>query len=116
MTRFIDADAVEKVLTDLYIKRPLDSDRWVIAEIKKGIMDLPTIDAVTTEFVMENCNLDFICDELTDDGEWCSEQCQYSEPQPECIHRYIDRIWRTEHDRKAIDEEIERAWEYAKTD
>lgn len=56
------------------------------------------IDAVPTEFVIENCNLEFVCDALTDEGEWCSERCQYSEPQPECIHRYIDRIWRKEHD------------------
>ena len=46
MTRLIDADAVEKVLTDLYIKRPLDSDRWVIEDIKESIIDLPTVDAV----------------------------------------------------------------------
>jgi hypothetical protein len=46
MTRLIDADSVEKVLTDLYIKRPLDSDRWVIGAIESGIRKLPTIDAV----------------------------------------------------------------------
>ena len=44
--RLIDADAVEKVLTDLYIKRPLDSDRWVIVDVEKGIRELPAVDAV----------------------------------------------------------------------
>lgn len=46
MTRYIDADAIEKVLEEKHFKRPLDSDRWLIADIKKSIMDLPTIDAV----------------------------------------------------------------------
>lgn len=45
MQRLIDADAVEKVLKEKHFNRVLDSDRWVIADIKKGIMDLPTIDA-----------------------------------------------------------------------
>lgn len=44
--RLIGADAVEKVLTDLYIKRPLDSDRWVIVDVEKGIRKLPAVDAV----------------------------------------------------------------------
>lgn len=99
MQRLIDADAIEKIFEEKHFNRVLDSDRWLIADIKKSIMDLPTIDAVPAEFVMENCNLEFVCDALTDDGEWCSERCQYSEPQPECIHRYIDRIWRKEHDK-----------------
>lgn len=64
------------------------------------INEQPTIDAVPTEFVMENCDLEpVVCDALTDDGVWCSERCQYSEPQQECIHRYIDRIWRKEHEK-----------------
>lgn len=46
MTRYIDADAIEKVLEEKHFNRVLDSDRWIIADIKKGIIDLPTIDAV----------------------------------------------------------------------
>lgn len=45
MTRLIDADAVEKVLKEKHFRRVLDSDRWLIADIRKSIMDLPTIDA-----------------------------------------------------------------------
>jgi hypothetical protein len=51
MTRLIDADSVEKVLTDLYIKRPLDSDRWVIGAIESGIRKLPTIDAIPVDWI-----------------------------------------------------------------
>lgn len=129
--RLIDADAIE--YTHITATRTFeDGHKWYeLCATYDEIADMPTVDlrkvtqdyasdttieAVPTEFIMENCNLEFVCDELTDDGEWCSEHCQYSEPQPECIHRYIDRIWRKEHDRKAIDEEIERAWWYAKTD
>ena len=46
MSRLIDADAVEKVLEEKHFRRVLDSDRWLIADIRKSIMDLPTIDAV----------------------------------------------------------------------
>lgn len=87
MTRLIDADALE---TECYLGADVVHKEW--------LDNAPTIDAVPTEFVMGNCNLEFVCDALTDEGEWCSERCQYSEPQPECIHRYIDRIWRKEHD------------------
>ena len=92
--RLIDADALFKAYegTGWYN----NADRDEIAE--RLLLEQPTIDAVPAEFVMENCNLEFVCYALTDDGEWCSERCQYSEPQPECIHRYIDRIWRKEHD------------------
>ena len=45
MSRLIDADAVEKVLEEKHFRRVLDSDRWLIADIRKSIMDLPTIDA-----------------------------------------------------------------------
>ena len=44
--RLIYADAIEKVLEEKHFKRVLDSDRWLIADIKKSIMDLPTVDAV----------------------------------------------------------------------
>ena len=105
MTRLIDADALkEKIdfrMWDIDDVCPHDEASNRISEdhaVKKIIDEMPTIDAVPTEFVMEIGCLEFVCDELTDDGEWCSERCQYSEPQPECIHRYIDRIWRKEHD------------------
>ena len=103
MTRLIDADALrDKLQAEIDKGIPPFDD--VMGSIRCGIRlarniveDEPTIDAVPTEFVMEIGCLEFVCDELTDDGEWCSERCQYSEPQPECIHRYIDRIWRKEH-------------------
>ena len=89
--KLIDAEALkERIIT------PRANGKDLITEL---IDSMPTVDAVPTEFVMGNCNLEFVCDALTDDGEWCSEHCQYSEPQPECIHRYIDRIWRKEHDK-----------------
>ena len=94
MTRLIDEEEAFNVLSAYYKHRYYEQDEALLDALSR----VPTVDAVPTEFVMENCNLDFICDELTDDGEWCSEHCQYSEPQPECIHRYIDRIWRKEHD------------------
>ena len=115
--RLIDADTLKENIRKNYVICTVGhyfDD--LFQDFYNAIDEQPTIDAVPTEFVMENCNLEFVCDALTDEGEWCSEHCQYSEPQPECIHRYIDRIWRTEHDRKAIDEEIERAWKYAETD
>lgn len=94
--RLIDADMCIEKIKDM----PVTYDSETVQRCIEVVSNAPTIDAVPTEFVMENCNLDFVCDELTDDGEWCSERCQYSEPQPECIHRYIDRIWRTEHGRQ----------------
>jgi len=96
MTRLIDADAFKKEN-----ERLLHCDFPYLSEItlEELIDDAPTVDAIPTEFVMEIGCLEFVCDELTDDGEWCSERCRYSEPQPECIHRYIDRIWRKEHDK-----------------
>lgn len=94
MTRLIDADALD-VLT--VIGGRMDGKVEFAKAVNEMIQNAPTIDAVPTEFVMEIGCLEFVCDELTDDGEWCSERCQYSEPQPECIHRYIDRIWRKEH-------------------
>lgn len=99
MTRLIDADALKLSHCKecaLYPDECMgkDCDWGAIIHIN----EMPTIDAVPTEFIMENCNFDFVCDALTDDSEWCAERCQYSEPQPECIHRYIDRIWRKEHD------------------
>lgn len=45
MTRLIDANEIEKVLEEKHFNRVLDSDRWIIADIKKSIMDLQTIDA-----------------------------------------------------------------------
>lgn len=94
MARLIDADALIESMTKFSNATGEDMTHGIFyAHIA------PTIDAVPTEFVMENCNLEFVCYALTDDGEWCSERCQYSEPQPECIHRYIDRIWRKEHDK-----------------
>ena len=49
--RLIYADAVEKVLTDLYIKRSLDSDRWVLVDVEKGIRELPIIEAIPIEYL-----------------------------------------------------------------
>lgn len=46
MQRLIDANEIEKVLEEKHFNRVLDSDRWIIADIKKSIMDLPTIEAV----------------------------------------------------------------------
>lgn len=89
MQRLIDANA---------IPNEISWDKIENASFWETINEQPTIEAVPTEFLMENFNLEFVCYALTDDGEWCSERCQYSEPQPECIHRYIDRIWRKEHD------------------
>jgi len=98
--RLIDADVlitavIKKAIDDAFLNGNTDMHRLLI----QVIAHQPTVDAVPTEFVMENFNLEFVCDELTDDDEWCSERCQYSEPQPECIHRYIDTIWRKEHDK-----------------
>ena len=104
MTRLIDADALMASMYDEAFEKDTDMQRWdsgcwIRYKLFENVLDeQPAIDAVPAEFVMENCNLEFVCDALTDDGEWCSEHCQYSEPQPECIHRYIDRIWRKEHD------------------
>lgn len=46
MQRLIDANEIEKVLEEKHFNRVLDSDRWIIADIKKSIMDLPTIETV----------------------------------------------------------------------
>lgn len=94
MTRLIDANALKEWFPDN------GEGSWTYNVTVKACIDAqPTIDAVPTEFVMENCNLEFVCYALTDDGEWCSKRCQYSEPPSECIHRYIDKIWRKEHDK-----------------
>ena len=90
MEKLIDADALMRDIEQYHLSDG-KFQHWVEVQ--------PTVDAVPTEFVMENFNLELICDELTDDGEWCSEHCQYSEPQRECIHRYIEKIWRKEHDK-----------------
>lgn len=42
----IEAGDVEKVLKDVYEKRPLDSDRWLIDDIKRRINELPKVTAV----------------------------------------------------------------------
>lgn len=96
--RLIDADVVLQWYMKVFkgeIERK--EKRFSMLDIDGNLNNIPTVDAVPTEFVMERCNLEFVCDALTDDGEWCSERCQYSEPQPECIHRYVDRIWRKQH-------------------
>ena len=99
MTRLIDADAIDKRYVPIAPVLDWGTVHYEWVAFIDDINELPTIDAVPAEFVMENCNLEFVCYALTEDGEWCSEHCQYSEPQPECIHRYIDRIWRKEHDK-----------------
>lgn len=76
-------------------------DGHKILELLTAFADADGVDAVPVEFVMDNYNSEFVCDALTDDGDWCSEHCEFSEAQPECIHRYIERIWsaeRKEHD------------------
>lgn len=102
MARLIDADALKNSIDEhvYLVHHGFNETEYGCTQygIHQIIDEAQTIDAVPTEFIMENCILDFVCDELTDDGEWCSERCQYSDPQPECIHRYIDRIWRKEHD------------------
>ena len=101
--RLIDANVLKNTITKhSYIVRDRinsTGEGMFTVGIMQAIDEQPTIDAVPTEFVMENFNLEFVCDELTDCGEECSERCQYSEPQQECIHRYIDTIWRKEHDK-----------------
>ena len=101
--RLIDANVLKNTITKhSYIVRDRinsTGEGMFTVGIMQAIDEQPTIEAVPTEFVMENFNLEFVCDELTDDGDWCSERCQYSEPQRECIHRYIEKIWRKEHDK-----------------
>lgn len=57
MKRLMDADAIEKVLEEKHFKRVLDSDRWLIADIKKSIMDLPAVDAVPKEKILLFLNI-----------------------------------------------------------
>ena len=107
--RLIDANAVKHGIAQLRMSHWFnnqDNPSWhhgiveALEIVEKLVIDRePTVAAVPTEFVMENFNLEFVCDELTDCGEECSECCQYSQPQPECIHRYIDTIWRKEHEK-----------------
>ena len=85
MTRLIYADAIEKVLEEKHFKRVLDSDRWLIADIKKSIMDLPTVDAVpviqckdckynsNTEGNYVNCDLIPQMFGKTPDDNYCSD-------------------------------------------
>lgn len=94
--RLIDADAL---MDKLLLTAVIADDKGVEEEYyfsKDLIQKAPTIDAVPVEFVMDNYNSEFVCDALTDDGDWCSEHCEFSEAQPECIHRYIERIWSAE--------------------
>ena len=42
----ISREAAVHVLCEENINRPLDSDRWLISDIYKKIVELPTIDAV----------------------------------------------------------------------
>jgi hypothetical protein len=44
MADYIKREDVEKVLRDAHINRPLDSDRWVIAQISEGVAKIPAAD------------------------------------------------------------------------
>ena len=46
MRRLIDADAMLKWISQYYIDRPLDSDRWVIQDMAEMVRTQPTVDAV----------------------------------------------------------------------
>ena len=97
--RLIDANELIELLASMQSVCRTHAELVGISKVWQQVKHMPTVDAVPTEFVMENFNLEFVCDELVDCGEECSERCQYSEPQPECVHRYIDTIWRKEHEK-----------------
>ena len=95
--RLIYADAIEKVLEEKHFKRVLDSDRWLIADIKKSIMDLPTVDAVPV-IQCKDCihnvanrktdpiditdysGQDIVCDYFMTDGQEPDDYCSKAEP------------------------------------
>lgn len=108
MIRYIDADALIAPLREEYRKVKQAFDETSVFQAPNDVAlygalmqelgavigmieNAQTVNAVPVEFVMENFNLEFICDELTCDDGWCGEHCSYAEAQPECIYRYIER-------------------------
>ena len=104
MVRLIDADALAYRVADEW-KQNLYTDAEMV-DIQLLLRHAPTIEAVPVEFVMDQYNSEFVCDNLNDDDDWCAEHCQFSEAQPMCIYRFIERVWIPEMERRAKMDEV----------
>ena len=111
--RLIDADALERLLADfisddrggnLTVQEIANNE--AIVDTMEVVHEQPTVEAVPVEFVMDQYNSEFVCDALNDDDDWCAEHCQFSEAQPMCIHRFIERAWIPEMERRAKMDEV----------